>query len=107
MKEGNSYTKLLKLMKNQGYNKDVSIVIGKVKSTSPLEIDLGDFTLSQDDIFITETLAEHERKVDLSGSGVNVSNGNLTVKSSMKVGDRLLVLIDNNDFYVIDRVVSL
>ena len=83
MKEGNAYTNILKLMKQQGYNKDVDIVIGVIISTSPLKISLGSFIIEEDDFYKTNSF---------------VSSGYIN-------DDRVLILIDNNDFFIIDKVV--
>ncbi len=83
MKEGNSFTRLLKLMLSEGYNKDVNIVIGHVKKASPLGIDMGEYVIGQSDFYRTKSV----------------------VDSAPKIGDKMLILIDGNDFYVIDKVV--
>lgn len=83
MKEGTSFSNLLKLMKDQGYNKDVSISIGVVKKLSPLTVELNGFTIEEEDL----------------------SKTNAFEVSSAAEGDQVLVLIDNNDFYLIDKVV--
>jgi hypothetical protein len=82
-KEGNSYTNLLKLIKQHGYNKDVYVMIGIVKTTSPLTIDLGDFVIEDDDFYKCSAL-------EISVPAVE---------------DKVLVLRDDNDFFVIDKVV--
>lgn len=98
MPEGNSYTNLLKLMKLQGYNKDVKVVVGKVKSVSPLEIDMGKYVITEDDMIITETI-----KNMITG---NIGDAlNIYTTTKLKNNDKVLVIIDEVDFYVIDRVV--
>ena len=83
MTEGNSFTNLLKLMKTQGYNKDVHVTIGAVKSSSPLTIIIDTLEITEEDFIITKT------------AKTNVTAPN----------DKVLILIDGNNFYVIDKVV--
>lgn len=140
MSEGNSYVKLLQMMKNEGYNKNTNIIIGKVISSSPLEIDMGEYTIKEDDFFIAERLTRHSRIVTLNhqenavrelGDGTEkdkVTSSKypsdytddmvspytsfsyqyleLKFEDILKVGDKVIVLIDNSDFYIIDRVVG-
>lgn len=98
MPEGNSYTNLLKLIKLQGYSKDVKVVVGRIKSVSPLEIDMGKYVITEDDMIITETI-----KNMITGNIGDALNIYRTTK--LKNNDKVLVIIDENDFYVIDRVV--
>jgi len=83
MAEGNSFTNLLKLMKTQGYNKDVTITVGAVKSPSPLTIIIDTMEITEEDFIITKT------------AKTNATAAN----------DKVLILIDGNNFYVIDKVV--
>lgn len=92
MPEGNSFTNLLKLMKTQGYNKDVTITVGAVQSPNPLQITLDSIVLDEDDFTKTQTVQDI---VD----GVAPSD-------PMKVGDKVLMLVDGSNFYIIDRVVG-
>lgn len=84
MVEGNSFTNLLKLIKQQGYNKDIKIFIGYVKSTSPLKISIGKIVISDGDFFKTETFS----------------------KATLNTNDLVLVLLDDSDFYLLDKVVQ-
>jgi hypothetical protein len=84
MIEGSPYSNLLKLMKNQGYNKDVSITTGLVTSPSPLTIQIGELTLSGDDLYQTQTAQ----------------------KAGLATNDIVLVVNDGADFFVIDKVVG-
>ena len=83
MKEGTSFSNLLTLMKDQGYNKDVSISIGVVESLSPLTVKLNGFIIEEEDL----------------------SKMNAFETSGAAAGDQVLVLVDNNDFYLLDKVV--
>jgi Protein of unknown function (DUF2577) len=87
MAEGNSYSNLLRLIKSQGYNKDVNVIIAGIKSVSPLKVRLGDLTLEEDDFMATETGKK--------------------ALGSASTSDRLLILVDGDDFYIIDKVVDL
>ena len=130
MAEGNSFTNLLKMMKDEGYNKDASMVIAKVKSISPLTINMGKYDITKGDFFMAQHLTTYTRNVSLSTSSVSgktsvthdggekakshshnvlpftVNSGVLTLHSPLAVGDKVFVLIDGDDFYIIDKVVT-
>jgi len=123
MKEGNAYTNILSIMKEQGYNKDSTFVVGTVVGIDPLSIDMGDYVLDQEDLFIAEHLTEYDRKVTLKAEIVKgvteeanlhshtllpfeITEGTMTFHQLLEIDDRVLVLIDGSDFYVIDRVVK-
>jgi hypothetical protein len=83
MKEGSAYTNFLKLIQEQGYNKDISITVGLVTSISPFKVQLpSGLLLDDEDITITDTA------------------------NKAIVGDRVLILNDGNNFYAIDKVVN-
>jgi len=122
MKEGNSFSNILLMMKNQGYNKDNDIIIGTVKSILPLKIEIGNFILEEDDFFIVDGLKDSIRDIELSVLAVagstatasshvhslqpfEITQATMTIKSPLKVGDAVLVLIQDSDFYIIDKVV--
>ncbi|HLO11484.1 MAG TPA: DUF2577 family protein [Pseudoneobacillus sp.] len=147
-KEGSSYSNLLNLIKDHGYNKDNHTVIGKVISANPLKIQMDGFILEQGDFYIAERLTRHKRIVTInhyenterdlgdkkekdyvtsSGMGIQSDdrkgplNGDtspyvdttlvlnfveIQYEDVLKVGDFVVILIDNNDFFIIDRVVS-
>lgn len=123
MKEGNSASRLLKLMKEEGYNKDTDLAIGVVVSVDPFEVDMGTYTISEEDLFIAELLTEYTREVtiDIKNIAGNTKTGGdghthpldifkaekaeLTFHSPLQVGDNVIVIVDDSDFYVIDRVV--
>lgn len=88
MKEGNAYTNLLKLMSEQGYNKDVKVTIGVVKSVSPLTVSVDTFVIDSSDYFKTAAVAR----------AINDPN------DPLQPGHYMLVLIDGMSFYLIDRV---
>lgn len=122
MKEGNAYSNLLILMKEQGYSKDSSSIMGEVTSVSPLRVDVGSFVLEEDDMFIAERLTEHKRNVSIStnvqGStstssshshnltNLVINNAEMTFHSPLKKGDKVILQLDNNDFYLIDKAVN-
>lgn len=87
MAEGNAYTNLLKLMSDKGYNKDVTISVGRVVKLSPMEIELQGYTLEEDDYLMTLSFQKANEEGEL------------------KVKDRVLMIRDGNDFYAIDKVV--
>jgi hypothetical protein len=122
VKEGNSFSNILLMMKNQGYNKDNDITIGAVKSILPLQIEIGNFILEEEDFFIVEGLKDSTREIELSVLEVvglttsasshvhslqpfEIAKATMTIKSPLIVGDAVLVLIQDSDFYIIDKVV--
>lgn len=122
MKEGNSASRLLMLMKEEGYNKNTDLAIGVVVSLEPLEIDMGTYTIEEGDIFIAELLTEYTREVTIDIKTITGSSkpadghaheldvfkaekAELTFHSPLTVGDNVVVIVDDSDFYVIDRVV--
>jgi hypothetical protein len=117
--EGNSFTNLLKLMKTQGFNKDNHVTIGKVTSIVPLKILIDSIEISEGDFYIAQRLTEHTRKMWMEVSEMQtpipttpepteafrVTEGKIMIKDPLKVGDLVIVLIDENEFFVMDRVV--
>lgn len=122
MKEGNSFSNILLMMKDQGYNKDNDITIGAVKSILPLRIEVGNFVLEEEDFFIVEGLKDSTREIELNVLEVTgttasasshvhslqpfeIAKATMTIKSPLVIGDAVLVLIQDSDFYIIDKVV--
>lgn len=115
--EGNAYGNLLLLMKEQGYNKDMRIVIGTVKTLEPLVFSLNGFDIEEDDFSMTESVynlindnrpLETERYTEIEykySKPTTEPNTTRRVKQ-LSVNDKFLVLVDGTDFYIIDRVVS-
>lgn len=103
--EGSSFTNLLKLMKTQGYNKDNHTTVGWVTSLSPLTFKLDGFEITEGDYYIAQRLIEHTRDVEIETTGI--TEGKLSIKDPLKVGDVVIVLIDGNEFFIIDKVVKL
>lgn len=85
MAEGNPYGNLVKLIKKAGYNKDISIKVGMVTDISPLTITLNGYEIERGDFFMSKTLDD---------------------AGDLAVDDLVIVFTDNNDFYVMDRVVE-
>lgn len=122
MTEGNIYSNLLKMIKNQGYNKDSSMTFGKVLSISPLKIKVNGLEIEEGDFMIVESLTEHKRNTQISvksltgNTGVSsshshtlipfeITDAEITYESPLEVDDLVLVFIDEGNFFIIDRVV--
>jgi hypothetical protein len=110
MAEGNSFTNLLKLMKTQGYNKDVQVTVGAVKSPKPLTIDIDGLVITEGDVIKSQTI---QYLIDgMTGTIRNFSPSHTHSDKvdidivKLKAGDMVLILIDDNNFYIIDRVVG-
>lgn len=87
--EGDGAARLIQLMRQHGYNKDVDIELATVTSTPPnikIQIDNMKVELDSDDIVITETLK----------------------KASPQPGDRVVVAsVRNGQLYIaLDKVVT-
>ena len=115
MAEGNAYGNIINMMKDVGYNKDVKIYIGKVKTLSPLVFSLNGYDIEPGDYFLTETVSNLLGNVTGYTTVTHLSTGmDVEVDEERTVypvteaatGDRFLILVDENDFYVIDRVVG-
>lgn len=83
MKEGNSYSRLLSLIKTAGYNRDVSVLVGQITKTSPLTISFGDWEVEEEDFAITNAFKTAAPTTD----------------------DKVIVLIDGDNIFAIDKVV--
>jgi hypothetical protein len=83
-REGGAFTNILKLMKEQGYNKDIVVKLGIITNVSPLKINLGDFSVVSSDI--------------IKASAFN--------NSGYKTNDKVIVIIDGNEIFVLDKVVA-
>lgn len=121
--EGGWDSKLTKLIRDTGYNQDVNVELGTVKSPPPnlrINIDGMKIDLEADDFIVAEHLTEYTRTISLSGgqvtgttphgtlSSLTVTDAELTFKSALKEGDRVIVLSasDNQQYYVIDKAVT-
>lgn len=82
MAEGNQYGLLLKLIKEQGYNKDINMGIGEVISASPFKLDYKGLVFEDEDIEKTET----------------------SVSRTYAVEDKVLIMIDGDQIYLIDKM---
>lgn len=104
MAEGNVYSNLVNLIREEGYNKDIYLRIGQVSSISPLKIQLHGYEIIPEDYILCEhvgNLAKNEiGKVKIGGTDYKVEPAN-----PLQIGDKILVLVDGDNFYVIDRVV--
>ena len=105
-KEGNSYTNLLKMMQQEGYNKDVSITIGKVNSISPLSIVVNNYTIEEGDFYISDHLVKKEYEFEIEINGSTKQPAKIIIEKPLELNDFVFVMIDGNDFYIIDKVVS-
>lgn len=109
MAEGNVYSNFLDMFKEEGYNKDTSIKVGKVISVSPLKVDMGGYTIDESDMYLCDSVS-YLKNNGIGKTTVTHNYGKETVTtvpiSPLKIGDRLVVIVQNSSFYVIDRAVS-
>lgn len=129
--EGSGSSKLVGLIRDIGYNKDVDIELGTVTAPPPnikVKIDNMSVELEKDDLVIAERLTNHSRKVTLrSGdvffgsteldgepipfpiSEISCADGSLTANDAtitfldeLKAGDRVIVAsMNKGQTYVI------
>lgn len=109
--EGSGGARLINIIRRNARNiKDLDITIATVTKAPPniaIRIIGDSFDLEGDDLVVSESLLNHTRTVSLTGGSVSINNGNLSVNSPLKVGDKVIVIIAQNGqlYYVIDKVV--
>lgn len=104
--EGNGAARLIQLMRQHGYNKDVDIELATVTSAPPnikVKIDNMNIELDRDDLIVAQYLTKHKRQVRIDG-GATVE---LEYQDELKVGDRVIVVSANNGqlYFIIDKAV--
>lgn len=100
MKEGSAASDFLRIIKNQGYNKDCYVHVGVVNGS---KIKVGDFELDADDYILCESLSKHIRSYKNIATGDTM---NFEVQKQLKSGEKVLIIQDGAYFYAIDRVVT-
>jgi hypothetical protein len=84
--EGNGFSQMLQIIREHGYNKDVDITIGTVKKAPPellIELDRSGLELDKQDCFVA-----------------------FGVSDKLTAGDKVIVMSDNNVFFIIDKAVK-
>lgn len=104
--EGNGAARLIQLMRQHGYNKDVDIELATVTSAPPdlkIKVDNMKIELDRDDLIIAQYLTKHKRQVKIDG-GATVE---LEFQDELQIGDRVIVVSANNGqlYFVIDKAV--
>ena len=120
--EGNAYLQLYTMIRGDK-TAPVNVKLATIQSVNPLSIRIDGESIDTpaQGIVVSEHLTEHKRVMSLSGgtiSGqVNGANGaltsltatdvNVTIKSNLNVGNRVIVLIGNDGqlAYIIDKAV--
>lgn len=100
--EGNGFSKLAQVVQQAGYNKDVTVEIGKVVNAAPnlqIKLQSDGLVLEKDDLTVAQHLTEY--KILLNGSPATIDN-------KLKPGDKVILISDDDteEFYVIDRAVT-
>lgn len=101
----NPFSELINVLREEGsfYN-EPSFYFAKVTSELPnLKVMLNDMELDKNNLLIDKSL------LDRHNYSVNCSNGSIThnLKDKLSVGDRVIMLRDNNKFIIISKVVSI
>ena len=100
----NHFSELINVLREEGkfYN-EPSFYFAKVTSELPnLKVMLNDMELNKNNLLIDKSL------LDRHNYSVSCSNGSIThnLKDKLSVGDRVVMLRDNNKFIIISKVVS-
>lgn len=105
--EGSTSSKLVQLIRQLGFNQEMTIEVGKVVSVSPISIHLesDNLVLDSDDLIMSEHLTEHTRLVEATTSdGGKLTQ--ITFKNALKPGNQVIVIGDEETqlYYVFDKV---
>lgn len=114
--EGNGFSKLAQVMKQAGYNKEISIDIGEVIAAPPnlkIKLKSDGLTLEKEDIILSQQLTEYEVTIKEATAEINNSPATITnfigkVDGSLKTGERVLIISDDDTakFFALNRVVQ-
>ena len=101
----NPFSELINVRREEGsfYN-EPSFYFAKVTSELPnLKVMLNDMELGKNNLLIDKTL------LDRHNYSISCSNGSIThnLKDKLNVGDKVVMLRDNNKFIIISKVVSI
>lgn len=100
--EGSGAARLLKMFGNN--DEPTTITLATVVSQSPISVrvDGDSIDTPSEGIIVAEQLTEHKRLITYKDE-----DGEMTLKSALKKGDRVIVAIANNGqlIYVIDKAV--
>lgn len=101
----NPFSELINVLREEGsfYN-EPSFYFAKVTSELPnLKVMLNDMELNKNNLLIDKSL------LDRHNYSVNCNNGSIThnLKDKLSVGDKVVMLRDNNKFIIISKVVSI
>lgn len=120
MMRDNPYNKFLELMREEGaYSNTTGVIIGVVKSVTPLLINIGKVDLDKDNLLVSSMLLDnYKRNVSIETS-FNTENldrfdgiitGDMVINDvGLKVDDKVAVIQLSNqvEFLIIDKVVRL
>ncbi|MDQ0154905.1 DUF2577 domain-containing protein [Robertmurraya andreesenii] len=104
--EGGHDSKAIQLFRKVGYNQDVQIKLGTVKSAPPnmrINVDGMKYDLDPDDYAIAEHLTAHTRQVKINGT-----TSTIEYSHALKAGDRVIIASANKGqrYYVLDKAVT-
>ena len=100
----NPFSELINVLREEGsfYN-DPSFYFAKVTSELPnLKVMLNDMELNKNNLLIDKSL------LDRHNYSVSCTEGSIThnLKDKLSIGDKVVMLRDNNKFIIISKVVS-
>ena len=91
-REGNTYSKMVRMFASAGYNEGITISYAAVTRTAPdlaIRIHHDTFDLDGNDLIVPDFLLEHTRKMSING-GVDVD---VTIRSPLEIGDTVVVAV--------------
>lgn len=84
--------------------------IGKIESVSPLSVRVDGLLLNYDDLYVNSELLNHtkyfEKLTGINGDNTTtLTNGSITFKSSLDVGDKVAIReINDGRYYIMSKV---
>ena len=103
--EGSGFSKLVQAIRRAGYNRDTDVILGTILAPPPSIVIRPDgigFDLDADDVVIAEHLTQHERTMRLKSG---TTSETYVIDSPLSVGDRVFIVVKDNEFYVIEKAV--
>lgn len=101
---GNPFNKLIEAIREEGrfYN-EPSFYFAKVTSELPnLKVMINDMELNKNNLLIDKSL------IDRHNYSISCSNGDIThnLNDKLSIGDKVVMLLNNDKFIIISKVVS-
>lgn len=103
--EGNGAARLVSLMRQHGFNKELDVELATVVSITPLKLrlDNANFDLEADDFVLSEHLTQHIRKAKIDGGTIV----DIEFQAHFQLNDRLILVSarGGQQYFVLDKAV--